>query len=87
MGRADRLSRTARAIKRQLRLAKLHKLTDLIPGKFRKKHALDCGNPRCLICGNPRKLWKSIPIKEQITKEDTETGIEMEWPIDKRSAQ
>ena len=78
MGKADRLSRTARAIKRQLRIAKLHKLTKIIPGKFKKKHAMDCGNPRCLICGNPRKLWKSTPSKEQSTKEDTEMGIEMD---------
>ncbi len=78
MGRSDRRARSLRAIKRQLRLAKLHKLLNIIPGKFRKKHALDCGNPRCLICGNPRKLWKTVPIKEQTTKEDTETAIEME---------
>ena len=78
MGRSDRRARSARAIKRQLRLAKLHKLTKIIPGKFRKKHALDCGNPRCLICGNPRKLWKTVPIKEEITKEDIETDTEME---------
>lgn len=77
MGRGDRRARTARAIKRQLRLAKRFGLK-LVPGKFKKKHALDCGNPKCLICGNPRKLWKQIPIKEQITKEDTETAIEME---------
>lgn len=78
MGRADRLSRTARAIKRQLRIAKIHGLINLIPGKFRKKHALDCGNPKCLICGNRRKLWKEIPIKEQSIREDTETDTEME---------
>ena len=65
MGRSDRRARSLRAIKRQLRLAKLRGLTNIIPGKFRKRHALDCGNPRCMICGNPRKLWKSIPIKER----------------------
>lgn len=77
MKRAERRAKTERFIKRQLRLAKRFGLK-LVPGKFKKKHALDCGNPKCLICGNPRKLWKQIPIKEQITKEDTETGIEME---------
>lgn len=75
MGRADRLSRTARAVKRQLRIAKLHKLTKLTAGKFKKRHAMDCGNSRCMVCGNPRKLWKTIPIKEQSTKEDIEMDI------------
>lgn len=78
MKRADRRANTEKKIKKQLKLAKLRGLINIVAGKFKKKHALDCGNPRCLICGNPRKLWKTIPIKEQIMKEDTETGIEME---------
>jgi hypothetical protein len=78
MKRALRRSKTLLAIKKQLRIAKLRGIPALVAGKFKKKHALDCGNPRCLICGNPRKLWKATPIKEQSTKEDTETGIETE---------
>jgi len=65
MERSERRARTARAIKRQVKLALLHGLTKITPGKFRKKHALDCGNPRCMICGNPRKLWKRVPLKEK----------------------
>lgn len=76
MERSERRARTARAVERQLKIARLHKLIGVIKGKFKKKKAMDCGNPRCVVCGNPRKLWKSKPIKEQITKEDTGTGIE-----------
>lgn len=77
MKRAERRAKTKRFIKRQLKIAKRFGLK-LTPGKFKKKHALDCGNPKCLICGNPRKLWKRIPTKEQIMKEDMEMDIEMD---------
>lgn len=75
MKRANRRAKTLRAIKKQLRIAKLHGLASAVAGKFRKRHAMDCGNPRCYICGNPRKIWKMIPIKEQTTKEDTATDF------------
>lgn len=65
MKRAERRAKTANFIAKQIRIAKRFGLK-IIPGKFRKKHALDCGNPRCSICGNPRKIWKSIPLKEKI---------------------
>lgn len=69
MGRGDRRAKSLHAIKRQLKIALLHGLTKITPGKFRKRHALDCGNPRCLVCGNPRKLWKQIPVKERLQDE------------------
>lgn len=64
MNRAERRSRTKNFIARQVKLAKRFGLK-IIPGKFRKRHALDCGNPKCAICGNPRKIWKEIPVKEK----------------------
>ena len=28
------------------------------PHRLVKRHAMDCGNPRCFLCGNPRKTHK-----------------------------
>jgi hypothetical protein len=35
------------------------------PHKFAKHHAMDCGNPECVMCGNPRKVWKEKTIQEK----------------------
>lgn len=69
MKRAERRANTKKFVAKQLRLAKLRGILNVVAGKFKKKHALDCGNPRCLICGNPRKLWKQVPIKEKYERD------------------
>lgn len=28
------------------------------PHRLQKRHAMDCGNPKCFLCGNPRKTHK-----------------------------
>ena len=66
--KAKRLHRTANAIKKQIRIAKNtwnaeHLLKQ--PHRFAKRHALDCGNPECIMCGNPRKVWKEKTIQEK----------------------
>lgn len=78
MKRADRRARTKKFVAKQLRIARLCGILNVVAGKFKKKHALDCGNPRCRICGNPRKLWKTLPIKEQSMKEAIEMDTSME---------
>jgi hypothetical protein len=30
-----------------------------------KHHAMDCGQPGCILCGNPRKLFKEKTIQEK----------------------
>lgn len=35
------------------------------PHRLAKKHAMNCGNPNCVMCGNPRKFWKEKTIQEK----------------------
>ena len=35
------------------------------PHRLAKKHALNCGNPKCLMCANPRKTFKELTIQEK----------------------
>ena len=52
------------AIKKQVKIAKQHRVSEYNPGeptqphRFNKHHAMDCGNPECFVCGNPRKTHK-----------------------------
>lgn len=59
--RATRRSRTEFAIKKQIRIAKTawnaeHLLKQ--PHRFAKRHALDCGNPECLVCHSEKVFHK-----------------------------
>jgi hypothetical protein len=50
------------AIARQLKIAKQSSSYDsrLLsqPHRLSKRHAMDCGNPKCGLCGNPRHIRK-----------------------------
>lgn len=59
--KAKRLQRTANAIKKQVRIAKNtwnaeHLLKQ--PHRFAKQHALDCGNPECIVCHSEKVFGK-----------------------------
>lgn len=48
------------AIKKQTKIAKQHGLTSndraiKEPHRHAKHHAMDCGQPGCVLCGNPRR--------------------------------
>lgn len=65
--KAKRLQRTANAIKKQVRIAKNtwnaeHLLKQ--PHRFAKRHALDCGNPECLVC-HSEKVFRKPTLQEQ----------------------
>lgn len=65
--KAKRLQRTANAIKKQIRIAKNswnsgHLLKQ--PHRFAKTHALDCGNPKCLVC-HSEKVFGKPTLQEQ----------------------
>lgn len=65
--KAKRLQRTANAIKKQLRIAKNawnaeHLLKQ--PHRFAKRHALDCGNPECLVC-HADKVFRKPTLQEK----------------------
>ena len=58
--KAKRLQRTANVIKKQLRIAKSFGMTHLLkqPHRLAKHHALDCGNPKCLVCHSDKVFGK-----------------------------
>ena len=58
--KAKRLQRTANVIKKQLRIAKSFGMTHLLkqPHRLAKHHALDCGNPECLVCHSDKVFGK-----------------------------
>lgn len=69
--RAQRRFQTQVAIERQVRIDRQKNVfapRDIEPGRFRKRRAMDCGNPRCPMCGNPRRNGRSQPLtlKEQL---------------------
>lgn len=52
-------------IQKQVKIAKAYGMDVKQPHKFAKHHALDCGNPECIMCSNPRKVWGERTIQEQ----------------------
>lgn len=68
---SKRLLNDEKAIKKQLRIAKEHKMTEYNPAikephRYHKHHAMDCGNPGCFLCSNPRRIHKdSLTVQEK----------------------
>lgn len=59
------------AVRKQVKIAKAHGLTNKDktlkePHRLAKHHAMDCGNPGCVLCANPRhnKMFKT---KDKLT--------------------
>jgi hypothetical protein len=52
-------------IKKQVKIAKEHGIPVTEAHRFNKHHAMDCGNPECIMCGNPRKVWGEKTIQEK----------------------
>lgn len=68
---ATRRHRDETAVKRQVKIAKQHgmQVNDRVikePHRLAKHHAMDCGQPGCMLCGN-RRHNKSLKTKEQLT--------------------
>jgi hypothetical protein len=54
-----RRHKTDVAVSRQVKIARAHSSSAVKqPHRLAKRHAMDCGNPRCFLCGNPRKTHK-----------------------------
>ncbi len=65
------------AINRQVKIAKEHGLTEQDraikePHRMVKHHAMDCGQPGCVLCGNPRKLFNQLTTQEKRLFQDVE---------------
>jgi hypothetical protein len=64
-------------IARQVAIAKAHGLTNRDkavkqPHRMAKHHAMDCGQPGCMLCGNPRKLFNEMTLQERRMFQDVE---------------
>lgn len=76
------------AIARQVKIAKQHGLTVndrsvRQPHRMAKHHAMDCGQPGCVLCGNPRRnpSYKS----ERLTAQERRLFQDLETQRDKHS--
>lgn len=65
------------AVARQVKIARAHGLTDKDrsikePHRMAKHHAMDCGQPGCMLCGNPRKIFKERTTQEKRMFQDVD---------------
>ena len=66
---SKRLHKENVAIIKQTKIAKAHGIEVKEPHKFAKHHAMDCGQPNCIMCASPRKIWKEETIQERRAKQ------------------
>ena len=74
---SQRRHRDQNAVNRQVKIAKAHGLTNKDraikqPHRMAKHHAMDCGQPGCMLCGNPRKIFKERTAQEKRMYQDVE---------------
>lgn len=69
---SKRLLKDVNAVKKQTKIAKTFGVPVKDPHKFAKQHALDCGNPKCLLCSSEKVLGKKT-IKERRFEQDIDT--------------
>lgn len=72
-----RRHKTDVAIARQVQIARQHGLTNRDkavkePHRMAKHHAMDCGQPGCMMCGNPRKTFKQVTAQEKRLFQDAD---------------
>jgi len=82
---STRLHKEETAIKKQVKIAKAHGLTNRDkavkePHRLAKHHAMDCGNPECYLCGNPRKTHK-----DKLTAQEKRLFQDVDKTTDKHS--
>ena len=74
---SQRRHKTDVKIAKQVKIAKAHGLTNKDraikePHRMAKHHAMDCGQPGCMLCGNPRKIFKERTAQEKRLFRDLE---------------
>ena len=72
-----RLHNDETAIERQSKIFKSHVQDPRHPSleqshRFAKKHAMNCGDPRCFMCGNPRKFFNEPTPQEKRLFQDVD---------------
>jgi hypothetical protein len=69
---SKRLLKDENAVKKQTKIAKDFGVPFEEPHKFAKSHAMNCGNPKCVMCMNPRKSFKELTQQEKRLFQDVE---------------
>jgi hypothetical protein len=69
---SKRLQKDENAVKKQVKIAREFGVPVTEPHKFAKRHAMNCGNPNCVMCGNPRKTFKELTQQEKRLFQDME---------------
>lgn len=71
---SKRRAKTFAAAKRQQKIATRFDPDPYTEGKelgrFMKRHALDCGNSKCIICGNSRRILGEKTYQEYKMEQD-----------------
>jgi hypothetical protein len=70
---SKRLLNDKSAVAKQVKIAKAYGVPVKEPHKFAKHHAMNCGNPKCVMCGNPRKTFNELTQQEKRLFQDTES--------------
>lgn len=52
-------------VEKQVKIAKELGMTVKEPHKLHKVHAVNCGNPNCVMCMNPRKAFGEKTMQER----------------------
>jgi hypothetical protein len=69
---SKRLLKDENAVKKQTKIAKDFGVPVTEPHKFVKHHAMNCGNPKCVLCANPRKTFNELTPQEKRLFQDVE---------------
>jgi hypothetical protein len=67
---SKRLLKDQNAIVKQTNILKAYHIPTDQPHKYAKRHALNCGDPKCILCSNPRKIFKEKTIQERRFDQD-----------------
>jgi hypothetical protein len=70
--KSKRLLKDDNAIKKQTKIAREFGVPIKEPHRLAKHHALDCGNPKCLLC-HGEKVFGKKTIKERRFEQDMDT--------------
>lgn len=62
---SKRLHKDENAVKKQTKIAKQYGSSVEEPHRFAKHHAMNCGDPNCVMCANPRKIFKEPTQQEK----------------------
>ena len=72
---SKRLLKDENAIKKQTKIGKQYGMSNKEieqPHRLAKRHAMNCGNPKCVMCGNPRKTFNELTQQEKRLFQDVE---------------